>query len=373
MPTIRPSYWESQTFLRPADVAIVGGGFTGLQTGLEIKLRRPDWEVVVLERSPFGQGASTRNAGFACFGAPTELLEDIELHGAESCWDTVQQRYEGIRRLEELYGPYCDYVNQGGYEVFQDEATMQRVKAALPVLNRGFARITGNQEVWTTRDRVAGVKTKLPVFFNPLEGQLQPAKLAAHLMDRCRSLGIRLLFGAAVETVCDTSVHLSTGAEIRTDQIVLTTNAFTPNLLSDLPLRPVRNQVLLTKPIPDLSLRGCYHHQRGYVYFRNVGSDRILIGGARHLAGEVAQTMDFGPNQLIEKQLMNYLEAFVAIPKEQIQIEQSWSGIIAQGGKSPIVQRHQNGWVLAVRMSGMGVALSARVAQRAADLVTMII
>jgi len=369
----RTSYWEATSFLRPVDVAIIGGGLTGLQTALAIRARQPDWEIIIVERSAYGMGASTRNAGFACFGAPTEILEDIELYGRAETMQTIKARYNGIVRLADQYGAYCNYHNHGGYEVFSRNEKYQEVVAALPLLNELFSEATGHQQVWTVDEQVAGLRADVQSVSNRLEGQLHPGKLVAHLQSLCQANNIRQLYGLAVtqidQIINGAKVILSNKQSFNARQIVLATNAFSQTLLSSLPIKPARNQVFVTQPINKLQLRGCFHHERGYFYFRNLGKDRILIGGARHLAGDVSNTTTFGPNVSIEKELKKYLNKFVeGIDKQDFKIDLSWSGIIAQGGKSPIVQRHENGWVLALRLSGMGVALSANIAQRAAAI-----
>jgi len=69
------SYWEHQTFLRGFDVVIIGAGLVGLTAALHTRRLRPKARVLVLERDVLPNGASTKNAGFACFGSISELLE----------------------------------------------------------------------------------------------------------------------------------------------------------------------------------------------------------------------------------------------------------------------------------------------------------
>ncbi len=71
------SYWEQESFSYYNHI-IIGSGIVGLSTAIELKERRPDCRVLVLERGLLPTGASTRNAGFACMGSVTELLDDLE-------------------------------------------------------------------------------------------------------------------------------------------------------------------------------------------------------------------------------------------------------------------------------------------------------
>lgn len=372
MSTYRNSFWEKTTFLAPADFAIVGGGLTGLQAALALRQARPTARIVVLERSAFGRGASTRNAGSACFGNPTEMLEDLEQQGATATWDTVARRYAGVRRLQDRYGAHCDYYNHGGYELIENAAVAERVRDALPALNAELKRITGQADVWHPVDGVAGLRSEGLLLRNTLEGQLHPGRLVAHLTECVRRAGVILLNGvtvAEIEGPGPARIQFTGGGELTAERVIVTTNAWSGVALDDAPLHPARNQVLLSEPIAKLPLRGCYHFERGYVYFRNVGPDRILIGGARHLAGPVSDTNVFGPNPEVEDQLVKmirrWLEPALA---EKFRVAQRWSGIIAQGGKSPVVRRNRAGHFVAARLSGMGVALSGTVAAEVAEL-----
>ncbi|MEM9835636.1 MAG: FAD-dependent oxidoreductase [Bacteroidota bacterium] len=380
----RFSYWEQTSVLARAEVCIIGAGLTGLHTALALKQRKPDCDILVVDRGPFSKGASTRNAGFACFGSPTELLEDLSLYPAERVWRTVQQRYKGIQKLQTKFGSAANYQQHGGYEIIDNQATYAAVIAALPELNAALFDITGQRNVWQVVKEVAGVKQGQLLFGNRLEGQLHPGLLVQHLQGECHRVGIRMMMGLEVTELEEKTneVHLQIGSAgaLAAQQVVVATNAFTPQLLPEIVLEPARNQVLITEPIPGLALRGCFHQERGYVYFRNVGPDRILIGGARHLAKEAEATAAFGE----QPYLLSYLQQLLRdtldfsgdftgasqLPEQPLAVAQSWSGIIAQGGdKSPIIKRLSSRTLVAVRLAGMGVALSAQVGDEVAAMV----
>ena len=94
------SYWEHQSFFGPADVAIIGAGLVGLTAALDLKQRRPTWRVVVLERGALPSGASTKNAGFACFGSISELIEQEKRGDLQA---VVAARCEGLAWLRGAY------------------------------------------------------------------------------------------------------------------------------------------------------------------------------------------------------------------------------------------------------------------------------
>jgi glycine/D-amino acid oxidase-like deaminating enzyme len=374
--TFRPSHWEKTTFLKSPDVAIIGAGLTGLQAALALKKTKPTCDVLVIERASIPRGASTRNAGFACFGGPTELLADLDAYGAESTLLTVQERFAGIRALEANYSERgIDWHKHGGYEVIDDQATAEVVRERLPELNALLVEATGLEQTWSviTDPHLSG-SAQLSLH-NPLEAQLHPGKLVSLLLKDCHEAGVRFLFGCEVEHVgAAAGAVLVEGAgwgSFVAKQALVTVNAFARKLLpEDFPetIRPVRNQILLSDPLPGFKLRGCYHYHEGYVYFRNVGEDRLLIGGARHKAGQSSETDVFGPNGVPEAFLLAKLNEWLPMRTwTDADFPTRWSGIIAQGdGKSPVLRFAADNVLVAGRLAGMGVALSAALAQRAA-------
>ncbi|HCP41692.1 MAG TPA: FAD-dependent oxidoreductase, partial [Cryomorphaceae bacterium] len=86
------SYWERET-LRHFDLIVVGGGIVGLSTALFYAESHPNSRIAIMERGLFPEGASTKNAGFACFGSIAELKHDVQSMGAERTIELVQKRF----------------------------------------------------------------------------------------------------------------------------------------------------------------------------------------------------------------------------------------------------------------------------------------
>ena len=98
------SFWEKDVFLKKYDVLIVGAGFSGLWLAFFLKKQNPKIQIAILERGVLPTGASTKNAGFSCFGSPTELLENIAVMGVDEAMFLAEQRFRGIKMIEQ-YGP----------------------------------------------------------------------------------------------------------------------------------------------------------------------------------------------------------------------------------------------------------------------------
>lgn len=377
IPSPSLSFWEHTTYFGQIDLAIVGGGIVGLSAAIRAQELAPNAHIVLLERGPLPAGASTKNAGFACFGSMTELLAHREEHGEAATLALVEQRWRGLQLLRKRLGDdRLGYQPFGGYEVFrpQDTTAYDTCLAALPELNRLLAGVTGAMATFRTDKKAAsrfGLGDVAHVLFNKAEGQVDTGNMMYHLEQLARSRGIRIINGLHIESmeeirgVVQLSAH--NGWQIRASRVLVATNGFAQKLIPRLQVRPVRNQVLITKPIFNLALRGCFHYDRGYFYFRNVGA-RILLGGGRHLGGATEETDQFGTTPFLQETLVRFLKEVVA-PQHNLEIDYWWSGILGVGEGTPIVQAHSDRIAVAVRLGGMGVAIGSLVGQEAAELI----
>ena len=120
------SIWEKESFFSPKDVIIIGSGFVGLWSAYNIKKRFPKKSVTILERGMIPTGASTRNAGFACFGSITELMEDISIVGLDKTMELVSMRYNGLERIQKVFkGSKIDFKLTGGYDLIDESMDLE--------------------------------------------------------------------------------------------------------------------------------------------------------------------------------------------------------------------------------------------------------
>lgn len=371
------SYWERETFFKNFDVAVVGSGIVGLAAALHLKSMHPGLNVAILERGVLPAGASTRNAGFACFGSMTELLDDIARYGEDQVLTVVEKRWRGLQRLRALVGDEnLDFQTLGGYEMFTDdeEEIFQQCRERIPDFNRKIGAITKHGEVYKQVDELLprfGFRGVRHLILNQPEGQVHTGKMMAALLRIAESQGIKIFNGIAIKRMEDSSqgVELQTDAgwTLRVPRILIAVNAFARTLLPDTDVTPARNQVLITHPIPNLMIEGCFHYDRGYYYFRNIDG-RILLGGGRHLDNASEQTDEFGANELIRSALVQLLKTVVC-PGRPVEVDAWWTGILGLGSvKKPIVERYSENVVIAVRLSGMGVAIGTLVGQEGAEM-----
>ena len=373
MPTANLSYWEHQSFFGPADVAIIGAGLVGLTAALYLKQRRPTWRVVVLERGPLPSGASTKNAGFACFGSVSELIEQEKRGDLQA---VVAARCEGLARLRELLGDTTlDYQPVGGYELFRHEeaALAAECREKIGYFNQLLAPVVGQAR--TFRDASAeagrfGFRGVEVLLKNEHEGSLDAGRMMRALLARTWAAEVPVLTNCAVEVVESSAeghrLRLANGAAIEAGQVLLATNAFATELLPELAVTPGRGQELVTEPLPEISLPGTFHYDHGYAYFRQLPDHRMLLGGGRNLDFAAEATTAPGLTEPVQSYLENLLH-HVILPGQRPRIDFRWSGVMGFGpALAPIIDWVRPGVLAAVRCNGMGVAMGAGTGWQAA-------
>ena len=357
------SYWEQKYITEEKDLIIIGAGIVGLSAALEARRQFPNSSIRVLEKQHFGAVASTRNAGFACFGSVSEIISDFKKYDKPVVLDIIQRRRRGIDHISKTF-PNIGLVMNGGYEIFRDEDDFKSSASKVSEINALMG-----EEVYTIISTPFELNCHDRCIFNKDEGQLDISLFYGSLLEQVRINNIEVLFGIEIKnlSLSEGSFEIVVNHEVlssKGNHIILATNAFTRGLIDQFNVVPVRNQVILTKEIPELKLRGTFHLDEGFIYFRNVDS-RILIGGGRQKFDEEL-TDNLGLNDDNIDYLVNLLHH---LTKYDIQIEQSWSGILCGGhDRLSIVKKLSDRVTVAARLGGMGVAIGMNTGIDAATL-----
>jgi glycine/D-amino acid oxidase-like deaminating enzyme len=367
------SFWEKKYFFEGIDFVIVGAGIVGYSTAIQLKKKYPNAKIVILERGYLPTGASSKNAGFACFGSPTEIYDDLTSISEEAVWNTIAMRFEGLKELKETVKNFdIDYQKHGSWDLIHTDFIKTDISESfIDYLNEKCAHYFGINSIYAEDKNVGktfGFKNIGTSYFNREEGQIDTGKLIIALHQIATSSGIISLFGIEVINYEDfhrnVIVHTSIG-ELDAAKLLVCTNGFAGRFLGS-EVIPARAQVLVTTEIPDLAIKGTFHLDRGYYYFRNFGN-RILLGGGRNLDFEGETTTDLFTTAKIQDALNQLLKTTI-IPSYDYGIEYSWSGIMGVGEtKSPIIRQVGNNVAFGVRMGGMGVAIGSLVGKKIAQ------
>lgn len=366
------SYWEIKSWLTNVDYTIVGSGIVGLSCALQLKKRFPKANVLILEKGMLPHGASTKNAGFACFGSLSEIIADLKHHSDEEVIQLVKKRAKGLELLRKTLGDKTiDYQNLGGYELFLDtdndlyhlcaDKQDEINKLLYPIFLSDVFSIKENSF------NFKNIKSKYS--FNQFEGQIDTGKMMVALLDKAQKAGIKILNNCTVESFKEdiNGVKIETNSlEFSTKNLLIATNGFASKLIEQ-PVKPARAQVLITKPITNLQIKGTFHLDEGYYYFRNI-DNRILLGGGRNLDFKTEETAEFGETEIIQNKLEDLLSTTI-LPNSDFEINQRWSGIMGVGSqKKAIVKQLSNHVYCGVRLGGMGIAIGSLVGKELADL-----
>ena len=373
------SYWEQESFLSGFDVLIIGSGIVGLSAALSLKSQKPKLKIGVLEAGFLPAGASTKNAGFACFGSISELIEELKTGGEDEIGGIIELRWKGLERLRKNLGDKAiSFEQYGGYEVFKasESGFANTCIEQIPYFNKLLGSLIGKPDIYavnTTKIAEFGMNGITNLIHNKYEGQIDTGKMMLALVSKVQGLGVSIFNNCRVQKIeskLNEQVLITNQGKFKANSIILATNAFGTELIPELDVIPGRGQILITEPIKSLKIKGSFHYNRGYTYFRNI-DDRILLGGGRDLDFEGEQTLEPGITDIIQESLERLLFETI-IPKQKVKIEHRWSGVMGFGKElKPIVKKIRPGLYCAVRCNGMGVAMGSLLGEQVANLIDL--
>ncbi|MCF8415283.1 MAG: FAD-binding oxidoreductase [Crocinitomicaceae bacterium] len=369
------SFWEKQSYFEEIDFLIVGAGIVGYSTAIHLQEKYPNASILIVERGYLPSGASSKNAGFACFGSATELLDDLDQMDENTVWSTVQKRWEGLNYLKSIIGESnLELEVNGSWDILttKNADKIPFVRSKIDYLNQQIEAITGEKKVYSEdlglskEFNFQGIETSIN---NRLEGQINTGKMIHRFYQKAIEKGIKVLFGIDVLSFESTEnkvlINISQG-EITARNLLICTNGFAAQLIDE-DVQPARAQVIVTSPIPNLQMKGTFHYDQGYYYFRNV-DNRILLGGGRNLDFKGETTTQMETTDLVMNSLNKLLKE-VIIPNTPYSIEYKWAGIMGVGStKAPIVKKVKPNVGIGVRMGGMGVAIGSLIGKELSEL-----
>jgi glycine/D-amino acid oxidase-like deaminating enzyme len=366
------SYWEIKNWFLNVDYTIVGSGIVGLHCALNLRERFPESKILVLEKGILPQGASTKNAGFACFGSLSEIIDDLKSHTEEEVIQLIQKRWSGLQLLRKRLGDdKIDFKPHGGYELFlkDDDSTYTECLLKLPFINNILKPLFKSDVFTKEIDRFNFQEIKQYTIFNPFEAQIDTGNMIQALLKEAISKDILILNQLEVTSFIDKNNCVEVvlnDFSFKTNKLFFATNGFASKLTNN-EVKPARAQVLITEKIKNLDIRGTFHLDKGYYYFRNF-EDRILLGGGRNLDFEGETTTELTQTEKIQNRLEELLKN-VILPNQEFKIAHRWSGIMGIGNsKNPIVSQLSQNVYYGVRLGGMGVAIGSLTGKELAEL-----
>ncbi|WP_350577592.1 FAD-binding oxidoreductase [Pseudomonas sp. HY2-MNA-CIBAN-0224] len=316
-----------------ADVCVVGGGFSGLNTALELAER--GMSVVLLEAHKIGWGASGRNGGQLIRGVGHGLdqfegvigkdgVRQMKMMGLEAV-EIVRQRVERFNIACDLTWGYCDLANKPrDLEGFAEEAQELR-----DLGYRHETRLLQANEVHT----VVGSERYVGGFIDMGSGHLHPLNLALGEAAAAAQLGAKLFEHSAVTRIDygpEVRVHTAQGS-VRAKTLVLGCNAYLQGLNPHLSgkVLPAGSYIIATEPLTQAQAHALLPQNMAVCdqrvaldYYRLSADRRLLFGGACHYSGR-------DPQDIGAYMRPKMLDVFPHL--KDVKIDYQWGGMIGIG------------------------------------------
>lgn len=350
-----------------ADLAVVGGGYTGLWTALRAKERDPERRVVLVEGKTIGWAASGRNGGFV-----EASLTHGEKNGDARYPDEVEtldrlgmQNLDEIQQTVEARGWQCDFERVGSFAVATEQYQVAELAEAhdgetehfydAEAMRAQIASPTYEGGLWSTRDTALA----------------HPGKLARELLTACLEAGVEVFESSPVlELRAEpdaVELRLREGGVVRASRVALATNAF-PSLLKRYRLHtvPVYDYVLMTEPLTDVQLasigwsgrQGVADSANQFHYYRLSADNRILWGGydaIYHFGGRIRPEYD-DRRESYERLASHFFTTFPQLGG--VRFTHRWAGVIDTSSRffAFHATAHRGRVAYSAGFTGLGVA-----------------
>ena len=296
------SYWfaslDSPVIARPplggdaaVDVAIVGGGFTGLWTAYYLLTKEPSTRIAVLEAEVAGFGASGRNGGWcsALFAASDgRIARSFGPGAANAMRAAMRASVDEVGRVAAREGIDCHFAKGGTVGAIRSAAQLARARAeleearALGVGPDDLALLGPDEaSAMLAAERVLGAT------YTPHCAAIHPARLVRGLADCVERLGVTVFEGTRARAIAPGRVETDHGT-VRADVVVRATEGYTARLRGQRrAVAPVYSLMIATEPLPEqtwdeigLGRRETFSdHRHLVIYGQRTADGRIAFGG----------------------------------------------------------------------------------------------
>lgn len=345
----RENYWfhsanlETMAFNAPlegqvsADIAIIGGGFTGLACAYHLASNNPDKKIVLLEAAWCGSGASGRSGGFADTGVRflSEICEAEGPEKAREIYDVTLEGFESIRHLTTAHGVDCDFAANGAIELANFPYLLEDLEEERNLHEKlGLeARLLDKAELQRRikSDRYVGG------LWYPYGGTVNPFKLSRGMKRVVEEKGVQVFEKSPAMWIRygKRPVVVTEFGQVNTQTLVIATDGYSPAFgLFRRQVLPMCAYVIATAPLSDKQLESIGWAGREklsdvkpvFDYFHLNHENRIIFGGAglRYLLGGRICTRPHQPTiASIRKSL------FQTFPQlEGLEVTHRWGGTL---------------------------------------------
>ncbi|HKT98505.1 MAG TPA: FAD-binding oxidoreductase [Paraburkholderia sp.] len=358
------------------DVAVIGGGFTGLSAALAFGRRGAS--VAVLDAGRMGGGASGRNGGQCNTGVAQDyaaLREQLGVERAQGCYRAYAAAVDTVERLICEEGIDCDYRASGKLKLASKPHHLEHLERTAELIHR---EVDQDIEI-VGRERIRSEVGSDSFFGGLLQrhgGQMHMGRFAVGLANAAARRGARLYEHAEVTSIAKDGgayrVESSRGT-LRAQQVLIATgpSRHGPFAWYRRRLAPVGSFIVVTEPLPADTLARLFPQRRSYTtsrlmhnYFRVTPDARLLFGGrARFTASE--QPSDAKSGRILQG---NLAQLFPGLARARI--DYCWGGLVdITADRLPRAGQHDGVW-FSMGYSGHGTQMSTHMGQLMADVMS---
>ena len=334
-----------------AEVAIVGAGIAGIATAYH--LARAGVKTVVLEARTVAESASGRNAGFLLAGVAENFVAASRRYGegrALRIWRFTRHNQELVREIVARERIACDLAWNGSEQIAGDDEEWTEVRESAERLKKESVRVR-----LVPNERGAVYED---------DGEFHPVRYVRGLAAAAVAAGARIHDGTRATSVANGEVRTER-ARVRAGALVVCVNAYSRHLVP-LRVRPVRGQMLATRPVARRVFERPAYANRGYRYWRQRADGRLLVGGWRDTAADE----EVGEEERTTPRIQEQLERFVRERNPEAKVTHRWAGTMGFSHDAlPYVGRLDSGVFVNAGFTGHGMAFATATGELIADLV----
>lgn len=358
-----------------ADVAVIGGGFTGLSAALALAQRGVS--VVVLEAAQIAGEASGRNGGQCNTGVAQDYASLVARIGAEPARQFYRAYESAVRSVEAIVAEHaidCDFRHAGKLKLAAKPKHFEGLAKTFDVLRREVDPDIELIEPSRIRDEIAS-----DGFYGGLlqrNGvQMHMGKFGVGLAQAAVRAGARIYEQAAVTRLAriDGERHAitCTRGTLVADRVLVATGASQhgPFAWFRRRIAPVGSFIVVTEPLPDAQLNRLFPHRRAYVtsrqignYFRVTPDNRLLFGGRARFAMSSPRS-DAKSGEILRAGMAGYFPELT-----DVRLDYCWGGLVdITADRLPRAGQH-DGLYYSMGYSGHGVQMSVHMGRVMADV-----
>lgn len=240
-----------------ADVCIIGGGYTGLWTAIQLKDREPELDIVIIEQKLCGYGASGCNGG-CVLTLSTKYLSLKKFYGKKEAQRLIEASEEAVHKIKDFTEHHnidCDLRIDGALYIATNESQLGVMDPVLNALDEKKINSWDKMPLDEAK-KFAATDEMHEAFYSPSAGSVQPAKLVRGLARVARDKGIKVFEDTPMKEIVESHPPkvITPNGSVTAKKVVVAINAWMASKYKkfERTMAVVSSDMGITEPIPEL-------------------------------------------------------------------------------------------------------------------------